>query len=112
MFKFRKKKLFPETPQLKAYRLALILWVTLLEIFLFYNSYPISHILIVNLLVFLIGMTTKVRATAIGMFLGATNETIKKLINLPNTLNNLYGDGNLKRRLEEEAKYIKKNEIN
>ena len=86
--------------------------LTLLEIFLFYNSYPITHILIVNLLVFLIGMTTKVRATAIGMFLGATNETIKKLINLPNTLHNLYGDGNLKRRLEEEAKHIKKNEIN
>ena len=57
-------------------------------------------------------MTTKVRATAIGMWLGATNETIRKLINMPNTLHNLYGEGNLKRRLEEEAKHLKKDEIN
>ena len=109
---FRKNKLVPETKQLKLYRLALILWVSILEIFLFYNSYPIGHILLLNLLVFLIGMTTKVRATAIGMYLGATNETIRKLINLPNTLHNLYGEGNLKRRLEDEAQNIKKNELN
>ena len=109
---FRKKKLIPETKQLKAYKLALILWVSILEIFLFWNSYPIGHILIVNLLVFLIGMTTKVRATAIGMWLGATNETVRKLINLPNTLHNLYGEGNLKQRLQDEARNIDKNELN
>ena len=65
------------------YRITQVVLVSILEVFLFAQGYPLWHIVLISCILFLLLMITKVREMAVGMFLAATNERIRGIINVP-----------------------------
>ena len=68
------------------YRIAQIVLISTLEIFLFSQGYPLWHIALITCITILLLIITKVREMAVGMFMAATNGRIQAMINTPRAI--------------------------
>ena len=68
------------------YRIAQVVLVSTLEIFLFSQGYPLWHIALITCILFVLLIVTKVREMAIGMFIAATNGRVQAMINTPRAI--------------------------
>ena len=68
---------------IKFYRILQVILLTLLFTFLIYFNYPILHIVCIGALTIGLIIVTKIRETAIGMFIAATNDHLISLIRSP-----------------------------
>ena len=85
------------------YRIAQVVLIGMLEVFLFAQGYPLWHIVLISCILFLLLMITKVREMAIGMFLAANNERIRGIINVPEMIR----EDMIIRQREEEERMMK-----